>query len=486
MDSSAINYDETATQDDDSCIYTLPEATSLFFSEYAEGSSNNKYLEIYNPSSETVDLTWYALASVTNAPSVVGEYENWFNFPEGASIAPGDVYIVAHGSSNEAILAEADQTLSSLSNGDDGFALVYGEEGYSTVETTVEGSSDCCINPAWIDPMGMCPFIYDPVVGCDGVEYSNSCMAQIAGVSSWTDSFGVVTDLDWDCSETTTETTTVANFEVLDWLGDFNGDPGSAWDVAGVSNATKDHTLVRKCGIMEGNEWSESVGTDASDSEWVVEDQDVWIFLGSHTTECPEPVYGCTDSTACNYDENATDDNGTCGVVDDCGDCQVPYCYVLGGTVSYVSIFDCAGGVAGNDNVNLFAGDGIWVGIDSSDEYWLGSSWNPYWNGGCTITPGCMDTAACNFDYAATEDDGSCEYPEFDYVDCDGGPINGACSVNGTVIANNSDYTDCKKCVGIKIFSYWGLRKLCDIETKLDKIESLVDNNKYILKITRT
>ncbi len=27
--------------------------------------------------------------------------------------------------------------------------------------------------------------------------------------------------------------------------------------------------------------------------------------------------------------------------------------------------------------------------------------------------------------------------------------------------------------MGIKIFSYWGLRKLCDIETKLDKIESL-------------
>jgi|TARA_Y100000310_G_scaffold3460_1_gene4375 3-deoxy-manno-octulosonate cytidylyltransferase (CMP-KDO synthetase) len=35
------------------------------------------------------------------------------------------------------------------------------------------------------------------------------------------------------------------------------------------------------------------------------------------------------------------------------------------------------------------------------------------------------------------------------------------------------DYKDCKKCVGIKIFSYWGLRKLYDIETKLDKIESL-------------
>ena len=29
---------------------------NLFFSEYAEGSSNNKYLEIYNPSDVTVSL----------------------------------------------------------------------------------------------------------------------------------------------------------------------------------------------------------------------------------------------------------------------------------------------------------------------------------------------------------------------------------------------------------------------------------------------
>ena len=32
----------------------------VFFSEYAEGSSNNKYLEIYNAGDETVDLTQYA------------------------------------------------------------------------------------------------------------------------------------------------------------------------------------------------------------------------------------------------------------------------------------------------------------------------------------------------------------------------------------------------------------------------------------------
>ena len=45
---------------------------NLFFSEAAEGSSNNKYLEIYNPTSETVDLSGYAYPNVSNAPSVWG------------------------------------------------------------------------------------------------------------------------------------------------------------------------------------------------------------------------------------------------------------------------------------------------------------------------------------------------------------------------------------------------------------------------------
>ena len=31
-------------------------------------------------------------------------------------------------------------------------------------------------------------------------------------------------------------------FVMLDCIGDWNGDPGSGWDVAGVTNATRPHT----------------------------------------------------------------------------------------------------------------------------------------------------------------------------------------------------------------------------------------------------
>ena len=90
-------------------------------------------------------------------------------------------------------------------------------------------------------------------------------------------------------------------YVIIDWLGDWDGDPGSGWSVAGVSNGTQNHTLVRKCSVTQGNtNWTLSAGTNTNDSEWEVLPQNTWTYLGSHTTPCPT-VSGCTDSTALNY-----------------------------------------------------------------------------------------------------------------------------------------------------------------------------------------
>jgi hypothetical protein len=179
------------------------QATDLFISEYAEGSSNNKYIEIYNGTGSEVDLSNYAFAMTNNAPTTPGQYEYWEEFTSGATIAAGDVYIIAHSSADPSILANADQNYGSLSNGDDGFGLVYGTE---------------------------------------------------------------------------------ASYTVIDWLGDWSGDPGNGWSVAGTSNATKDRTLVRKSTVCSPNtDWSSSAGTNTSDSEWIIYSQNTWDYLGSHT-----------------------------------------------------------------------------------------------------------------------------------------------------------------------------------------------------------
>ncbi len=105
-------------------VASFAQTSDLYFSMYGEGSSNNKFLEIYNGTGATVNLDNYAFPNVSNAPTTAGEYEFWNTFPEGATIANGDVFVIAHGSANPAILAEADMTFNFLSNGDDGFALV--------------------------------------------------------------------------------------------------------------------------------------------------------------------------------------------------------------------------------------------------------------------------------------------------------------------------------------------------------------------------
>lgn len=182
-----------------------PSSIEVYFSQYIEGGSNNKALEIYNPSASDINLDNYRIAQATNG----GGWKYYHTFPSGAVLKAGHVWVMVTNETSTDLfdLDLADEVLSYPSvthhNGDDARAL----------EKTTDGGT------------------------------------------TW---------------------------EIVDIIGDPDLDPGDGWEVAGIATATKDHTLVRKVGLLAGNtDWIASAGTNETDSEWEVLDKDTFNNLGS-------------------------------------------------------------------------------------------------------------------------------------------------------------------------------------------------------------
>ena len=106
---------------------------------------------------------------------------------------------------------------------------------------------------------------------------------------------------------------------------------------------------------------------------------------GDGVIDCEE-IAGCTDVTACNYNELATDDDGLCTYID--GTCDT-----------------CEEGVVVDNDAD---DDGVCDGDEVA---------------------GCTDLTACNYDELATDDDGSCVF------------VDGICDTceEGVVIDNDAD-----------------------------------------------
>lgn len=105
-----------------SCLCALSASADLYFSEYVEGSSNNKALEIYNSSANNINLSGYKVEMYFN-----GNSTSTLTINLTGNIPANGVFVLAHGSANATILAVANQTNSSgWFNGDDAIVLKNG------------------------------------------------------------------------------------------------------------------------------------------------------------------------------------------------------------------------------------------------------------------------------------------------------------------------------------------------------------------------
>ena len=96
-------------------------SNDLFFSEYVEGSSNNKALEIFNDTGAPIDLAaqGYAVQMFFNGSATAALTINL-----AGTLADNDVFVLAQATADPAILAVADQTNGAgWFNGDDAVVL---------------------------------------------------------------------------------------------------------------------------------------------------------------------------------------------------------------------------------------------------------------------------------------------------------------------------------------------------------------------------
>ena len=120
-------------------------ATDLFISEYAEGSSNNKYIEIYNGTGSNINLSNYEIWRIQNGGSW-----NEGTISLSGTLISGDVYVVHHSSAHATIQAQGDLSSGSVQhNGDDAVGLAKSISGTMTLIDAV-GTDGADPGSGWI------------------------------------------------------------------------------------------------------------------------------------------------------------------------------------------------------------------------------------------------------------------------------------------------------------------------------------------------
>jgi len=220
------------------------DCTDLFISEYVEGWSNNKALEIYNPTNQAIDLSGYVVMRYSNGSTTAGQGQS---VQLSGTVEPYDVYV--------AVIDKRDP---------DGIGLEA---------------------PVWDSLQAKADGFYCPVYNISNAMYFNGNDAVVLAKGSMSD---------------------LNNAQVVDVFGKIGEDPDLGNDFDGWTSdfpyvgagvvITTDHSMIRKSTVLKG-ETNPQISFFNPLGEWdsippVVFDQDLgynvgnWGSLGYHECDC--------------------------------------------------------------------------------------------------------------------------------------------------------------------------------------------------------
>jgi hypothetical protein len=334
-----------------------------------------------------------------------------------------------------------------------------------------------CINPALINPDAVCGEVFEPVCGCDGNTYPNECVAQnVFGLTSWTPGecsvipgcmsidacnynpeataddgsclfVGLPCDdgdpatVDFvasDCScqgEIPGCTDVVAcNYDPIATQNDFSClYPNSLCDDGNANTVDDFYNADCVCsglllGCIDINACNYNPDAGASDGSCffvgdVCNDNNLGTDGDVITADCvcvgtPNgQTPGCTDQEACNYNADATLDDGSCDSPGEPCDDGNPSTVLDELTIDCV----CMGDLMGCMDMNACNYNELAV-VDDGSCYFIGSfcddgnteTQNDIWNADCVCAGeivGCTALSACNYNPLATLGDFSCVFP---------------------------------------------------------------------------
>ena len=172
-------------------ITELAPDNNLFFSEYAEGSSHNKYLEIYNGTGSVVDLSNYAIVRYNN-----GSTDDENLYPLSGSLTNGEVYVIANSQADPTgILPYNDDNGSSMTvtyyNGDDYLGLIQDSDNNGVFDNSSEAIDVIGVLGEYPEDVGW------GVAGISGGTKEHTLVRKstvTSGNSNWLASAGTTTD----------------------------------------------------------------------------------------------------------------------------------------------------------------------------------------------------------------------------------------------------------------------------------------------------